>query len=42
MRVMVMVKATPDSEKGITMTPEIKKMMEEMGRFNEELVRPAS
>ncbi len=39
MRVMVFVKATNDSEKGFVMTPEVKKMMEEMGRFNDELVK---
>ena len=38
MRVMVLVKATEDSEKGFKLTPETKKMMEEMGRFNVELV----
>ncbi len=37
MRVMVFVKATEDSEKGFFLTPEIKKTMEEMGRFNDEL-----
>jgi hypothetical protein len=37
MRVMVFVKATSDSEKGFVMTPEVKKMMEEMGKFNDEL-----
>ena len=35
MRVMVLVKATADSEKGILPQPE---MFEAMGRFNEELV----
>lgn len=39
MRVMVLVKATEDSEKGFVLTPETKKMMEAMGRFNEELVK---
>ena len=39
MRVMVLVKATEDSEKGFKLTPETKKMMEEMGRFNDELVK---
>jgi hypothetical protein len=38
MRVMVLVKATEDSEKGFRPTPEMMKMMEEMGRFNEQLV----
>jgi len=37
MRVMVLVKATEDSEKGFFSTPEMKKMMEEMGKFNDEL-----
>ncbi|MGE3829737.1 MAG: YciI family protein [Parvibaculaceae bacterium] len=37
MRVMVLVKATKDSEKGLFDTPEIRKMFKEMGRFNEEL-----
>ena len=35
MRVMVFVKATEDSEKGVLPKPE---MLEAMGRFNEELV----
>jgi hypothetical protein len=39
MRVMVFVKATSDSEKGFVMTPEVKEMMEEMGKFNDELVK---
>jgi hypothetical protein len=38
MRVMVFVKATEDSEnKGFVPTPETMKMMEAMGRFNDEL-----
>jgi hypothetical protein len=37
MRVMVLVKATENSEKGFVLTPETKKMMEAMGKFNEEL-----
>ncbi len=37
MRVMVLVKATADSERGFVRTPETMKLMEEMGRFNEEL-----
>ncbi|MER8390151.1 YciI family protein [Mesorhizobium sp. M0166] len=37
MRVMVLVKATEDSEKGFVPTPEAKKAMEAMGRFNDEL-----
>jgi hypothetical protein len=39
MRVMVLVKATEDSEKGFRLTPETKKMMEAMGKFNDELVK---
>jgi hypothetical protein len=39
MRVMVFVKATEDSEKGILPTPETTKMFEAMGRFNEELTK---
>ena len=37
MRVMVLVKATEDSEKGFFPTPETMKMMEEMGKYNDEL-----
>lgn len=37
MRVMVLVKATEDSEKGVVMTPQFKKMIEEMNKYNEEL-----
>jgi hypothetical protein len=37
MRVMVFVKATEDSEKGILPTPETTKTFEAMSRFNEEL-----
>lgn len=37
MRVMVLVKATEDSEKGYVPTPENMRMMEAMGRFNDEL-----
>ena len=37
MRVMVLVKATEDSEKGFVRTPETMKMIEAMGRFNDEL-----
>ena len=37
MRVMILVKATKDSEKGFFPTPETMKMMEEMGRYNDEL-----
>jgi len=39
MRVMVLVKATEDSERGFFPTPETTEMMEAMGRFNEELVK---
>lgn len=37
MRVMVLVKATEDSEKGFLPTPWASEMLEAMGRFNEEL-----
>ncbi len=37
MRVMVLVKATEDSEKGFVLTAETKAMVEAMGRFNDEL-----
>ncbi len=37
MRVMVLVKATEDSEKGFFPTPETMEMMEAMGKFNDEL-----
>ena len=39
MRVMVFVKATEDSEKGIAATKETAEMFEAMGRFNDELVK---
>lgn len=40
MRVMVLVKATGNSEKkGFEPTPETMEMMEAMGRFNEELIK---
>ena len=39
MRVMVFVKATPDSEKGLPPSAEMTKMFEAMGKFNEELVK---
>jgi hypothetical protein len=39
MRVLVLVKATENSEKGFVLTAEMKKSMEAMGRFNEELVK---
>ena len=38
MRVMVLVKATSDSERGFLPTSEMRASMEAMGRFNEELV----
>lgn len=38
MRVMVLVKATEDSEAGIKPSPELTEMFEAMGKFNEELV----
>lgn len=37
MRVMVLVKATAESEKGFVLTPETNKMLEEMGKFNDDL-----
>jgi hypothetical protein len=37
MRVMVLVKATEDSEKGFVLTPKTRKMLEAMGKFNDEL-----
>ena len=37
MRVMVLVKATKDSEKGFVLDAETKAMMAAMGRFNDEL-----
>ena len=37
MRVMVLVKATEDSERGFDPTPEAMDMMAAMGRFNDEL-----
>ena len=39
MRVLVLVKATEDSEKGFILTTEMKNSMEAMGKFNEELVK---
>jgi hypothetical protein len=39
MRVMVLVKATEDSEKGFLPTPEVKEAIEAMGRFNDELCK---
>ena len=38
MRVMVLVKATEDSEKGFVRTPESLTMLEAMGKFNEQLI----
>ncbi|WP_262031764.1 YciI family protein [Microvirga sp. Mcv34] len=38
MRVMVLVKATEDSEAGLKPSAELTEMFEAMGRFNEELV----
>jgi hypothetical protein len=38
MRVIVLVKATEDSEKGFTPTPETLAMMEAMGKYNDELI----
>lgn len=39
MRVMVFVKATQDSENGIANNAETTKMFEEMGRYNQELIK---
>lgn len=39
MRVMVLVKATEDSERGFDPSPETIAMMEAMGRFNDELTK---
>ncbi len=39
MRVMVLVKATHDSERGFVRTPENLAMLEAMGKFNEELIK---
>lgn len=38
MRVMVLVKATKDSEAGLPPTADMTKMFEEMGKYNEQLV----
>lgn len=38
MRVIVLVKATEDSEKGFLATAATQEMMEAMGRFNQELI----
>jgi hypothetical protein len=39
MRVMVIVKATPESEAGTMSTEQMTKMFEEMGAYNEELLK---
>ena len=39
MRVMVIVKATPNSESGKPLNEAQRKMMADMGKFNEELVK---
>ena len=39
MRVMVLVKATADSEKGLVMDAATRQMFAEMGKYNEELVK---
>jgi hypothetical protein len=39
MKVMVIVKATPNSEKGLVPDEQTKKMFTEMGKYNEELVK---
>ena len=39
MRVMVLVKATEESEQGFKLTPDTKAMLEAMGRYNDELVK---
>ena len=39
MRVMVLVKATKESEQGLKMTPDYVKLLGEMGKFNEELIK---
>src|SRR5262249_60500818 len=39
MRVMMLVKATEDSEMGFVPTPEYTAMLEAMGRFNDELTK---
>ncbi|MBV9646606.1 MAG: YciI family protein [Candidatus Eremiobacteraeota bacterium] len=39
MQFMVLVKASKESESGITATPENKALFEKMGKFNEELAR---
>jgi hypothetical protein len=39
MRVMVIVKATPESEANTTPTADMTRMFEEMGRYNDELIK---
>ena len=39
MRVMVFVKATEDSEKGLPPAEEMREMFEQMGKFNDELIK---
>jgi len=39
MKVLVFVKATPNSEKGLPPAEEMKSLFEEMGKFNEKLIR---
>jgi hypothetical protein len=39
MKVLVFVKATPNSEKGLPPAEDMQKMFAEMGKFNEELVK---
>lgn len=39
MRVIVLVKATEDSEQGLPPKEEFQTMMHEMGKFNDELIR---
>lgn len=39
MRVMVLVKATKESEQGLKMTPDYVNLLGEMGKFNDELIK---
>ena len=39
MRFLCIVKATPESEKGLVFDDRTKKMFEDMGKFNEEMAR---
>lgn len=39
MRVMVFVKATEDSERGLPPATDMREMFEEMGKFNDELIK---